>query len=141
MSVEYLEHTADVGVRARGETVKAAFCEAARGVVSLMVSCPDVKTVFSTPIHVRAETLAGLLVEYLSELLAARDLHGLAFGSFDARIERDGGGYVLRGTASGERFDPGRHKPGTEVKGISYLGLDVRQEKDGSWVAECVVDV
>jgi len=49
-------------------------------------------------------------------------------------------GYILTGAGLGEPIDRERHPTGTEVKGISYLGLAVKKADQG-WIAECIVDV
>jgi SHS2 domain-containing protein len=140
MAVEYLEHTADLGLRATGATLSEAFCEAARGLFALMVDPTTVRPLTEYAVHLEAGSNDGLLVEWLSELLAQKELTGLVFSEFEARIGRSNGGRRLDGVARGERLDPTQHRPGTEVKGISYLGLAVRQLDDG-WSAQCVVDV
>jgi SHS2 domain-containing protein len=140
MSVEYLDHTADVGLRACGKSVEEAFCEAARGLFGLMIDVDSVDSRERHAVHAEAETLADLLVEWLSDLLAQKDLTGWVFGRFDVGIRNTKKGYVLDGAAWGEAMDRERHEPGLEVKGISYLGLAVK--RDGAeWVAECVLDV
>jgi SHS2 domain-containing protein len=141
MGVEYLDHTADVGMRARATSVEEVFRRAAVGLFSLMVRVDAVEAARRRPVACRAETLAGLLVEWFGALLAEKDLSGLVFGRFDVEIDEGADGFGLRGAAWGEPLDPSRHEPGIEVKGISYLGLAVGREPDGDWVAECVVDV
>jgi SHS2 domain-containing protein len=41
----------------------------------------------------------------------------------------------------GEPVDVARHTPAVEVKGATLTELAVRQEADGTWVAQCVLDV
>ena len=89
----------------------------------------------------RAESLAGLLVEWLGALLAEKDVSDLVFGRFDVEVGERDRGFELRGVAQGEALDPARHEPGIEVKGVSYLGLTVDREAAGDWVARCVLDV
>jgi SHS2 domain-containing protein len=138
--LEYLDHTADIGMRARGHTPESVFRTAASGLFSLMVDVERVEPTTQHKVSCRAETLADLFVEWMSDLLAQKDVTGLVFGRFEVGIEREAGAWRLHGTAWGETLDALRHTPRTEVKGISYLGLRVEQEGDG-WVAECVLDV
>ena len=139
--VEYLDHTADVGILARGRSVDEAFRRAAEGLFALMVRLDAVRPSVRRPVRCRAASLQELLVEWLSALLAERDLGELVFGRFEAAIEEGEGGVFLHGAAFGEALDPSRHEPGIEVKVISFLGLSVDQEREGDWVAACVVDV
>jgi len=138
--IEYLEHTADIGLRASGTTLEQAFCEAARGLFSVMVEPVSVEPRRLYVIRRNAPSLPELLVEWLSDLLAQKELTGLFFSEFEVSIERTSSGFILVGKARGEPLDVHRHRFGTEVKGISYLGLSVR-ETSGSWIAQCVLDV
>ena len=140
MPIDFLDHTADVALRASGETIEEAFEEAARGLFSVMVDVSKVSARELHDVHVRADTHAELLVAWLSDCLAQKDLSGLVFSEFAVCIRPAENGFVLSGTAVGERLDVSRHRPGTEVKGISLLGLLVQRVGDG-WVAQCVFDV
>lgn len=137
---ELIEHTADVGLCAVGPTAEEAFCQAARGLFAVMI---DLDTVEPTAVHhvtAKAANLPALLVEWLSDLLAQKDLTELVFCRFVTQIGRMDSGWGLRGSAWGERLDAESHGAKLEVKGISYLGLSVEQE-DGDWAARCVLDV
>lgn len=140
MGFEYLDHTADMGLRARGGTVAEAFCEAAAGMFAVMVRTEHVRPRSVFEVDLAAETLELLLVGWLATLLSRKDVTGDVFSRFDVVIETTEIGWRLRGFAEGEPLDPARHEPGTEVKGISYLGLTVL-EQDDEWVVQCVLDV
>ena len=58
----------------------------------------------------------------------------------EIKIEKENEGFVLRGTAYGEKINPEKHKLKTEVKGATYSGLKVAEE-NGKFIAQCVVDV
>jgi SHS2 domain-containing protein len=61
----------------------------------------------------------------------------LLFARYEVTVGEGG----LAARAFGEPVDVGRHHPAVEVKGATWTGLRVAHEEDGSWVAECVVDV
>ena len=140
MPFEYVEHAADVALRGIGETPEDAFVEAARAMWNLMIDLDAIAPRESLRIERSAGRLDLLLVEWLSALLAEKDISGLLFSRFAVSIRPQDGGHRLDGEAWGERLDPTRHSAKLEVKGISYLGLQVVLEKD-QWVAQCVVDV
>jgi SHS2 domain-containing protein len=73
-------------------------------------------------------------------LLTSKDLKGLVFSHFDVSIDIEKERASLAGSAYGEAFDASRHDPRTEVKGVTYAGLRVWQER-GEFFAKCVVDV
>jgi len=141
MSIEWLDHTADMGFRATGDSVEGAFCEAARALFSLMFALEEIQPQTEYRIEVSASSLSELLVEWLSELLVQKELSGLVFSRFEVAIIGDElSGFSAVGRALGEALDRKRHRPGAEVKGISYLGLDVSQ-RDEMWVVQAIVDV
>jgi len=140
MPFEVLDHTADVGLQATGGSIEEAFGEAARGLFSVMVDIEAVRRCVAHPVHVEAVSYEDLLVEWLGELVAQRELSGLVFSEFEVRISDRAGRVVLDGIARGEPLDPAVHRAAAEVKGISYLGLAVRRLADG-WSVRCVVDV
>ena len=140
MAFEYLDNVADAGIRASGKTLNELFCEAARAMFNLMVDIDSVRPRKEIEVHASARTLDLLLVEWLGQLLAEKDLEESVFSQFSAQITSLDDEIVISGLARGEPFDPLRHGPKTEVKGVTYSGLRVWQEK-GMFFAECVLDV
>ena len=139
MPFETLEHAADIGLRITGTTLSEVFAEAAAAVTSLMIDRFDLRAMEPWEVEVEAPNLEMLLVRWLGLLLAEKDLSGRLFTEFDVHVVREDVPR-LRAVARGERIDPQRHRVGTEVKGITDLGLTIEETPDG-WIAECVVDV
>jgi len=71
-------------------------------------------------IRIESTDAESLLADFLSEVLFVSEVESLVFS--DARIRIDG--LYLNAELIGESFDPVRHSGGTEVKGISYSGLE-----------------
>jgi len=140
MPFEYLEHTADTGVRGIGETVEEAFCEAARAIFNLMVDLEEIVPEKAVHFAVEARQLDLLLVEWLAGLLVKKDLEGLLLSRFHVELREMENGFSLRGEGWGEPLDLKRHRPKIEVKGVTYAGLHVQKE-DERWIAQCVVDI
>jgi tRNA nucleotidyltransferase (CCA-adding enzyme) len=78
-----------------------------------------------------------LLVEWLDALIYQMAIRHMLFSRFQVEIE----GNRLRGTVWGEMVDRQRHQAAVEIKGATFTELAVRQNADGSWIAQCVVDV
>jgi tRNA nucleotidyltransferase (CCA-adding enzyme) len=78
-----------------------------------------------------------LFAEWLNAVIYEMAVRQMLFG----RFEVDASETRLRGTLWGEPVDRVRHEPACEPKGATYTELRVRQENDGSWSAQCVVDV
>jgi len=125
---EILEHTADVGVLARGRTLAEAFAHAAEGMFSIMVNLDGVREVEQRSIAVASHDWPSLLVAWLSELLYYLDVDGLLFKRF---VMEDFRPYALRAVAFGERVDRERHVLGPGVKAITRHMLEVEEGPEG----------
>ncbi len=137
MGWEHFSHEADVGIRGRGATMAEAFSEAGRALTAVVTDLESVGAATSVEIRVQADDPETLLFDWLNALVYEMATRDLLFSRFDVRIE----GERLQATAAGEPVDVPRHRPAVEVKGATWTGLHVGREEDGSWIAECVVDV
>jgi SHS2 domain-containing protein len=134
---EIFEHTADVGIRARADTVEELFAEAARALFTLMIENVDaVQNIEELAFQVSAEDVEELFHDWLAELLYAFNARRLALAEFHVQL----GPSHLTATARGEPIDPSRHQITVEVKAITWCGLKVQRQPDG-WLAEVVVDI
>lgn len=140
MAYELIPHPSDMGVRGIGSTVEEAFSEAARAMFSLMADLEKIEPKEAVPFAVEAGSLEDLFVRFLGELLFLRDTKGMLFSRFSLRIEREGGSFRAVGEAFGEKFDPAKHTRGIDVKAATYNWVKV-EERDGTWIAQGVVDV
>ena len=136
MDYETFEHEADIGVRGFGGTIEEAFANAALAMYSVMVNVDSILQKAMRSVTVSAPDTELLLVEWLNALLALTDIERMVFSRFNVKIE----GNSLTGTAWGEALDKIRHEPRVEVKGATYHMLSVN-ERDGGFIAQCVVDV
>lgn len=133
---EHFPHGADVGVRGIGPTREAAFAQAA---LALTGAITDPETVSPTePVEVGCSAPDDelLLVDWLNALVFEMATRAMLFARFELTIDD----HALKGTAWGEPVDVARHSPAVEVKGATLTGLKVG-ERNGAWVAECVIDV
>ncbi|CAL1240641.1 archease [Candidatus Methylocalor cossyra] len=134
---ELFPHAADMGVRGYGGTLEEAFAQAALALSAIVCDPGEVQPVEEVPIQCQAQDAEMLLVEWLNALIYAMAVRHLLFGRYQVQVE-DG---RLQATAYGEPVDRVRHQPAVEIKGATYTELKVRQEPDGHWIAQCVVDV
>ena len=135
---EIVEHTAEIGIRAYGKNPQELFAHMAQGMLSLIVPPGEVQSRERVPVAAQAQDWERLLVAWLRELLFLFDTQHLLAVSFEihrltpTRIEA---------TAIGEKLDPARHHVDKEVKAATYCDLSVKQQPDGSWVAQVIFDV
>ena len=132
---ELLEHTADVGIRARGPTLEAAFEQATHGlaeVLGALVPGPGEPVV----VEVSAGDLGGVLVDWLNEVLWLREVRQAKLAV--VRVERVGDGTAAGWVAfSGDGPAP----DGTSVKAVTYHRLRVEPDPGGGWLIEVYLDV
>lgn len=134
---EHFHHGADIGVRGWGRTPAEAFEQAARALTAVIAEPETVEPREPVEVTLSAPDAELLLVEWLSALVYEMDVRRMLFSRFEVALEAD----RLRGRAWGERLEVARHRPAVEVKGVTYTELKVAQEPDGTWRAQCVVDV
>jgi SHS2 domain-containing protein len=135
--IEFFEHTADLGLRARAADLNDLFAEAARALFSAVVE--DLGTVVASQrvgVRIAGSDKEYLLFDWLKALLYHFDAEHLLFSRFEVKISADG----LEGAAWGEPMDPARHEMNHEVKAITLHGLKVEQTAEG-WLAEVIVDI
>lgn len=142
MPYEFLEHEADIGIRAWDKTLEKAFAKGAQALFEIMVDIKKVKKVSSVGIACEARDIPALFVEWLNKLLTQAGIKKMVFRDFKVTsIEPFGYGvFKLKGTAFGEKLDPRRHTLKVEPKAATYFGLKY-EFKNGNYYLQCVIDV
>jgi SHS2 domain-containing protein len=165
---ELLEHTADVGIRARGATLEEAFEQATLGLAEVLGALapggsggpPGWSPGQSggpgevVAVEVSAPDLGGLLVDWLNEILWLRETRDawLAGVQVDRVGEGTAAGSVRFSSAApaGEgapgdpAFEDGPGGPapdGTFVKAVTYHRLRVEPGPAGGWLIDVYLDV
>jgi SHS2 domain-containing protein len=135
--VREIEHTADVGLEIEGPTLAVLFERAGLAVLGLMIDLASVEPRERVTLAVDADDPESLLHDWLQTLLVRLQAH--AFVPSELAVEAiDAQG--LRAAAAGERIDRARHAVYTEIKGVSYHALAVRETPTGWW-ARVILDV
>jgi len=136
---EIFDHTADLGLRIRADGLAELFAESARALFSVIVANFErVRPLERLTFALEAQRRDELLRDWLGELLYVFHTRRLVFSQFAVNL---GDGDVrLRATAEGEPIDPARHEIDTEIKAITYHGLQVARRGNG-WLAEVILDV
>jgi SHS2 domain-containing protein len=141
MPFEYFEVTAEVGIRAWGESLPEAFVEAARALFELMIDTKSVRPQQTISVTLSAESLELLLADWLNRLILERDRTGCVFSGFRiVVIPQAARGFTLMGEIAGEPLDRSRHAPRIDVKAVTYNNLRVLEQPHRVQV-ECVLDI
>jgi len=134
---EHFEHQADIGVRGFGASRGEAFAEAALALTAVVADVAAVVPLVPLEVVCEAPDDEQLLVEWLNRVIYEMATRRMLFSRYDVYV----GAGQLKARLWGEPVEPERHRSAVEVKAATYHGLAVRQQPDGLWMAQCVVDV
>ena len=134
---EHFPHEADMGIRGIGPTREAAFEGAALALTAVITDPAEVIPSQEVSITCQAPDVELLLVDWLNALVYEMATRKMLFGRFEVHID----GPSFQATAWGEPVEVPRHRPAVEVKGATYSELSLKQDEQGRWIAQCVVDV
>ncbi len=134
---EHFSHGADIGVRGIGPGVASAFEQAAVALTAVICNPDAVKPLKSRAFECAAPDYEMLLVDWLNALVYSMATEHMLFSEFEVRVT----GTRLHALARGEDLNLARHQPAVEIKGATLTELSVQEREDGSWLAQCVVDV
>ena len=135
MNFEILEHTADIGLRAWGDSWNTMLENATLAMVSIAVELEDVQPAETRTLRIEGDDDADLVVNWLNEVLYLLD--GQFWAAAEVAIERSGN--TVTGVLRGEpRTDS--HRAKLIVKGVTYHQLRV-EEREGVWCCEVFLDI
>ncbi|TMB45281.1 MAG: archease [Deltaproteobacteria bacterium] len=135
--VREIEHTADLGLEVEAPSLPLLFERAGLGMLALMIDLAAVEPRERVAIALAAEDREALLHDWLQHLLVR--LQAGPFAMSELAVE-EVSERALRAWGAGERVDRGRHRLYTEVKGVTYHQLALR-ETAGGWWARIILDV
>ena len=134
---KFLEHTADVGIIATGDSLAEALSWAARGMFSVIAELDNVAPRESLEVSVSAPDQEALTVDWLNELLYRYEAEGFLPREFLVSVDETGTN--LEAQCLGEPFDPERHHILTSVKAATYHELMVTHNQQ--WQIQVILDV
>lgn len=122
---DYFEHTADVGIRAWGPTLEAAFAEAAKGLVANMVEVEHARAVGEARLEVEAESLERLLFRFLEDVLYHFQTELWVLTEAEVTLHSD---TRMSALLRGEKYDAARHGHVHEIKAMTFHDLSVQRD-------------
>ncbi|MDP2279350.1 MAG: archease, partial [Nitrospirota bacterium] len=117
---EIIDISGDVGIRAFGKSIEEAFKNSAIGMYSLITDLEGVKTDKNISISVESNSLEGLLVSWLNELVFHFDAYNF-IGKDIVILEMSD--RKLKANIKGEEFDTERHERKLLIKAATYHRL------------------
>ena len=123
-----ISHTADVGIDVSGESLEELFIESAYGWKQCVIEDSPTKPVEQKRIHLSADSLEDLMVQWLNELnflLTVR--HWILHRTEKAEIHSEDSGWKLDFLITGEPANYGIHEISMEIKSVTYHQLQVKR--------------
>ena len=125
--LEYMEHTADEGIIVCAADLPTLFARAAWAMFTIIAELDAVVPAESLHVRVTAGDREALLVRWLSELNFRHATEHMIYSEFEVlQVSHD----VLIATVRGEKIDPQRHRIHTEIKAVTFHGLEIAGEAD-----------
>lgn len=119
---EFIEHTADIAVKAYGRSVEDAFATAAVALFDVITDGGRIKSERPLEFEVESVDTEGLLVGFLSHLLVLHEADGYVLTDFNVQFA---GPTTLKVTCGAVAYDADKHGRGHHVKGVSYHMMEI----------------
>jgi len=123
---EFIEHTADIAVKAYGRNLEDSFAVAAEAMFDIITNGSTIHRNQKVEIEVESIDIEGLLVTFLSKLIVIHEVDQLVLKDFVVTFTGDN---KLKASAWGEKFTKTRHGGGMHVKGVSYHMMEIIEGK------------
>ena len=119
---EFVEHTADIAIKAYGKTVEEAYAVAGDAMFDIMTDGSKIRPDKEIAVEVESVDREGLLVGFLSKLILLREVDGWVLTDFEVTSlsERN-----LTARGFGEKYDKEKHASGYHIKGVSYHMMEI----------------
>ncbi len=131
------DHTADLGLEIYGNDEHELFVNAAFALFDSMTDVSQVEAVTKRSFDIEGTDREDIFINFLREMLYMYNGEGLLVKhvSLDTMNSRH-----VTGTATGELFDPKKHRITTEIKAVTYHLLRVERTEEG-WYGRIICDV
>jgi SHS2 domain-containing protein len=119
---ELIEHTADIGIKASGNSLPEAFSYVASGLFSIITDLSKVREVETRVVDVAAPDIETLLFNWINELIYIFDVYHMLFCRFEVTGLSDNS---LKAVCYGEKYDSTVHNLHIGVKSATFHMLEV----------------
>jgi SHS2 domain-containing protein len=138
---EFLEHTADVYIRAHGKTMEEAYENAALAMFEVMTDVDKITQTHAETMEVEAEDQYALLYNWLEALLVKFETENMLCSRFQIMNWRETDeSFKFRAKVWGEKFDPQKHPQKVGVKAVTYHRMVIIRETDRV-ILEFILDI
>jgi SHS2 domain-containing protein len=138
---EFLEHTADVYIRAHGANIEEAYQNAALAMFETMTNSDKIAQTTEETIEVQAEDQYALLYNWLEALLVKFETEGMLYSKFEITdwLETPES-FSFKAKIWGEKFNAKKHPQKVGVKAVTYHLMVIIREAERV-VLEFILDI
>jgi len=133
-----IDHTADLGLRVRGETLERLFENAAEAMLKVMVNAHPLPPMKTIPLRLDGRDLEDLMVRWLGEILYL--LEGEKKVTVHARVVSLSPRH-LEASIDTVPYSPDDHEILREIKAVTYHQIGISRKHDDFWEASVIFDV
>ena len=138
---EFLEHTADVYIRAHGINMPQAYENAALALFETMTDSNKIAQTTEQTLEVEAEDQYALLYNWLEALLIKFETDGMLYSKFEISDWKETPEtFKFKANVWGEKFNPKKHPQKVGVKAVTYHLMVVIREPERV-VLEFILDI
>jgi SHS2 domain-containing protein len=138
---EFLEHTADVYIRAFGANMEEAYQNAALAMFETMTDSTKIAQTTEESLEVEAEDQYALLYNWLEVLLIKFETEGMLYSRFEiSEWKETAENFKFKAKVWGEKFDPKKHPQKVGVKAVTYHLMVVIREPERV-ILEFILDI
>lgn len=120
---EFIEHTADIAIRAYGDSLGEAYACAADAFFEIVTNTTPIEPAERVTVEAEGIDPESLLVNFLSKLILVHEVDGWVLRDFTVELLPNN---KLRAVGAGEKFSANRHGGGLQVKGVSYHMMEIQ---------------
>ncbi len=137
--IQILDISGDIGIKATGRSLEEVFVNASTGMYSLITNIEEILESKTINVSTESDSLEGLLVSYLNELIFHFDTYGFIGKKIKIKINKNDS-YNLEASITGEDFDPERHERKLLIKAATYHKIKVEKIND-IWEINVIFDI
>jgi SHS2 domain-containing protein len=138
---EFLEHTADVYIRAYGTSMEQAYENAALAMFETITDSGKIAQTQEETVEVEAEDQYGLLYNWLEALLVKSETEGMLYSKFEISDWKETAEtFKFKAKVWGEKFDSEKHPQKVAVKAVTYHLMVVIREPERV-ILEFILDI
>lgn len=138
---EFLEHTADVYVRAHGKNMQEAYENAALSMFETMTDTEKIAQTREETVEVEAEDQYALLYNWLEVLLIKFEIENIFYSRFQITSWKETAEtFKIKAKIWGEKFNPEKHPQKVAVKAVTYHRMVIIREMD-KVILEFILDI